>query len=382
LRDRLLDIIRGGHPSEEDVQNGLVSYLQSRLSANSTDSVLTITADWQDPQMASRIVAAAQEIFLESRHVAEISTIQEKITILDGHAVKLRQEIDTMAEQLQHIREDRLAEAGKAAKDLESAVAAPTGAPAPAAPRRVARTAAEADADLPRLKEELEQKKHALGEIEGDRKRRLLDARARLAELQPKFTEAHPAVRLAAQYVDSLVHPSEQATALEADIATLTSEIKHREGTKSESSSGSAGSAPAAAAPAASAAELLPSKVMKLLDEGVGVDPAVNAQLQSAITKYASLRDSIRSARIELDTAQAAFNHRYKVIEPPEPPSKPSKPKVPLLLAGGLIASLFLALAIPVLAELRSGIMVERWQVNQIKLPILAELPFPGRSSE
>ena len=60
----------------------------------------------------------------------------------------------------------------------------------------------------------------------------------------------------------------------------------------------------------------------------------------------------------------------------------PYKPKVPLLLAGGLLAAIFLSLAIPILAELRSGIMVERWQVNQIRLPILAELPFPGRSSE
>ena len=47
----------------------------------------------------------------------------------------------------------------------------------------------------------------------------------------------------------------------------------------------------------------------------------------------------------------------------------PIKPKVPLLLAGGLLAAIFLALAIPILAELRSGIMVERWQVNQIRLP-------------
>src|SRR5207249_3992994 len=117
-----------------------------------------------------------------------------------------------------------------------------------------------------------------------------------------------------------------------ADIQGLTAEIKqHTEGTKSEPSSASAsaltGGSPGAPSTGAPGSDLLPSKVMKLLDSGVGVDPAVNAQLQSAITKYASLRDSIRSARIDLDTAQAAFNHRYKVVQPPEPPSKPSKPK-------------------------------------------------------
>jgi len=383
LKDRMTSMLRG-QPSEEDMLNTMVAYLETRLGANATDTTLTISADWPEPKMAARIVAAAQEIFLESRHVAEISTIQEKITILDGHASKLRQEIDTMAEQLQRIREDRLAEAGKAAKDLDAAIAAP-GAPAAAAPapRRVARAAVEPDPDLPRLKDELESKKHALAELEGDRKRRLLEARAHLTELQPRFTPAQPTVVLAEQMVESLSHPSHQATALEADIEALNADIKQRgEGIKPEPGGGGGGSVGGVAAAGMPGADLLPSKVMKLLDSGVGVDPAVNAQLQSAINKYAGLRDSIRSARIDLDTAQAAFNHRYKVIQPAEAPMLPSKPKVPLLLAGGLLAAIFLALAIPILAELRSGIMVERWQVNQIRLPILAELPFPGRLPE
>ena len=35
-----------------------------------------------------------------------------------------------------------------------------------------------------------------------------------------------------------------------------------------------------------------------------------------------------------LDTAQAAFKYRYKVVIPAEPPSRPAKPKVAPLLAG------------------------------------------------
>jgi len=310
LKDRVSELLRG-RPSDDDRQNTMVNYLETRLGANATDTTLTIYSDWPEPKMAASIVSAAQEIFLESRHVAEISSIQEKITILDGHASKLRQEIDTMAEQLQRIREDRLAEVGKAAKDLDAAVAAPGATAAAPAPRRVARAVVEPDAELPRLKDELDTKKRTLSELEGDRKHRLLDARAHLAELQPKYTPAHPTVVLAEQYVESLSHKSQQAIALEADIESLSAEIKLRgEGVKPEPGGGGSGGGAPAAAAGMPGADLLPAKVMKLLDSGVGVDPAVNAQLQSAINKYAGLRDAIRTARIDLDTAQAAFNHR------------------------------------------------------------------------
>ena len=119
-----------------------------------------------------------------------------------------------------------------------------------------------------------------------------------------------------------------------------------------------------------------------MLESGSGVDPAITTQLGSAVMKYGSLRDNIRSALIDLDTAQAAFNHRYKVIAPPEVPNKPSKPKVPMMLAEGLFAALLLSLLIPALLELRTGIIVERWQVQQLRLPILAELPLPPGSAE
>ena len=46
--------------------------------------------EWADGWTAARIVEAAQQNFLETRHVAEISTIAEYIAILEGHATTLR----------------------------------------------------------------------------------------------------------------------------------------------------------------------------------------------------------------------------------------------------------------------------------------------------
>jgi hypothetical protein len=100
------------------------------------------------------------------------------------------------------------------------------------------------------------------------------------------------------------------------------------------------------------------------------------------VVQFGSLRDDIRSARINLDTAQAAFNHRYKVIVPAAAPSKPTKPKPALILIGGILASLIVALLLPILAELRKGKLVARWQVQTVALPILAELKLPPHTSD
>ena len=112
------------------------------------------------------------------------------------------------------------------------------------------------------------------------------------------------------------------------------------------------------------------------------MDPALSAQISGAVARYGALRDDIRAGRMQLDTAQAAFDHRYQIVVPAEVPNVPTKPKPPLIFAVGFVMSLLLALLVPILAELRRGIIVERWQVTQMALPVLAELKLPPHSSE
>jgi uncharacterized protein involved in exopolysaccharide biosynthesis len=111
------------------------------------------------------------------------------------------------------------------------------------------------------------------------------------------------------------------------------------------------------------------------------MDPAVSAQLSTALSKYSELRGEIRSARIRLDTAQAAFNYRYKIVAPASLPGKPSKPKVLNVLVIGLLGALALALLVPIALELKTGIIVERWQVHALKIPVLGELSLPPRDT-
>ena len=185
-----------------------------------------------DPQSAARIVDAAQQTFLEGRHAAEISMIEEKISILDGHASKLRGEIESIAEQLQRIRENKLAEAGKALKDLDAPSLLPSPTPAPARPHVAPRAAAapEPDEELPLLKEKLEAKKRALSDSKPTERAASRTRKSKLVELKYKYTPAHPQVLLAEQNVETLSREPAQVPRIKEEIQTLEADIKQRSG--------------------------------------------------------------------------------------------------------------------------------------------------------
>jgi capsular polysaccharide biosynthesis protein len=66
------------------------------------------------------------------------------------------------------------------------------------------------------------------------------------------------------------------------------------------------------------------------------------------------------------------------VVHPAEVPRSPKKPNVPLLIFGGILASLFLAVAAAAIADLAGGKLIEPWQVRrQLRLPLLGEVDPP-----
>jgi len=171
-----------------------------------------------------------------------------------------------------------------------------------------------------------------------------------------------------------------EETSLKTEVAALEPRVKASSASvRAEGGGGGGRVASGGSGGSASngAAEALPSEILKLLDDKGEIDPVIGAQLSTAMYKYSELRNEIRTARITLDEAQAAFTYRYKVALPAVTPLKPSKPKVPAVAAGGILAALVLAFLIPILLELRTGVIVERWQVAAIPVPLLAELRLP-----
>jgi uncharacterized protein involved in exopolysaccharide biosynthesis len=383
VKSRLMALVRG-EMSEAVKRDALVQMVQNSIAVTPpgwNQSRLTISVDWSDPQIAADLADAALQSFLRSRQVAEISSYTEFIAILEGHASQLREEITKMAGQEQGLREEKAARAQSAhAAQLErDAAALPTtptrptfSAPAPA-PKPVE--------DLSELRAELETKQNELKGMEEARRRRLADAEAQLIELRTKFTAAHPMVAAAEATRATFERETPQAIALRSEVASLASTLKAKQGADDLAARGGprlGAVPPSANMPGASSAEPLPAEIMRLMQEGnEELDPAVAAQFRGAVAKYASLRDTIGTSRVDLDTAQAAFKHRYQIVIPAEAPGKPAKPKVPLILLGALVAGIGIGLVLALLAELRRGRVVENWQVYRLGVPLLGEARWP-----
>lgn len=381
VKQRVMKMIRG-EVNESAKRDALINTVKNSIWVQPPgwmENKLIITADWTDAKTAAALADAADQSFLRARHVAEISTITEYIGILEGHANELRDEIQSLASGG---KTDQKPAPAPAPVDPGAAPAAPAPAPvvrvAPAAPKPT--ISAE---DLAEMKTTLSEKQGELKALEESRNRRLADATQVLTELRTKFTSAHPMVVTAERNVAELSQVSPQLTALRTEVKELSDKLKAKTAIQKEEAAfrgpGRAVLPQAAGAiPGAPGVDPLPADIMRLMQEdNQELDPAVGAQFRTAVNKYAALRDKIGSARVDLDTAQAAFKHRYQVVVPAAPPDKPSKPKVPVILGAGLAFSLLLGFLASVIAELRKGKLVELWQVDRLGLPLLGDIRWP-----
>jgi hypothetical protein len=97
--------------------------------------------------------------------------------------------------------------------------------------------------------------------------------------------------------------------------------------------------------------------------------------LRVASAKYEELLMRIDSARIEQDTARAAFKYRYSIVRPASVPKKPVKPDVTLLFLGSLAVAMAAAILVGALRDWLSGRLVEAWGGGRaLNLPVLSQV--------
>ena len=387
-KDVVMSKLRGPL-SLKDKTDALVGLMKDKLvvTIGNGDGTLTIGADWADPQSAAKIVEAAEQNFLESRHSAEISMIADYAAILEDHAIDARKDVDTLAEQVRKARKERvakvseaLAKPGKDKDDGDSALSTPRYVPQ----ARPVHPSAGGDEEMSQLKTQIETKRRSIAELEDTRRRSLQEQQQKLTDLLTKYTEAYPAVADAKSKILALQQEAPQVAVLRSEVNDLEQELKRvtagaqaKDGVGTSTLLHSGGLRPSERSEAT-----LPPEITDLLRDRDLIDPALAEQFESALRKYRALRDQISSAQIDVDTAQLAFKHRYKIVAPAEAPTKPIKPKIPVIIIGGLVAGLLLAISAAIGAELRTDRIQQRWQVQQLALPGLADLRFPPGPSE
>jgi uncharacterized protein involved in exopolysaccharide biosynthesis len=350
LKDRLVELIAA--PTEEERTQAMVEFLESRLTVKAAEPTVTITLEWPDAQLGFRLVDTALQNFLEQRHSTEVSTIAETISILEGHANNLKEAIDAEMQDVKQPVQTPPVEAGN-------------GPPAP--PRRD--LVAEANkAELAEVKVMLDAKRRAINELDEFRNRRLLDLQAQLAQQRAVYADAHPAILTLQQSISALQEPSPQLLSLRKEERELQAEYDKLSARRAEG---------AATVTKARSGQASTPRAGDKRSEDLNAEYA-RTRLRFAMEKYDVLLERIEAARIELDTARAAFKYRYSVVRPPTFPRRPEKPKVPLVMAGALVVALLLGTLAAVVADVWSGKILELWQMERgLKLPVLGQIPRP-----
>jgi uncharacterized protein involved in exopolysaccharide biosynthesis len=327
--------------TDEDPLAELVVLLDKKLVVTAEDRTVNISVEWPDAQQSYRLVEAAVQNFLESRHLQEVTAIDEVIALLQGRAAALR---DLLEKTIQ----EETRRPGPARTETSRSAASAGLPPPPSAP----------SADLVQLRSMLEAKQRAIGDVEEYRRRRLAELQAQLDQTRGIYSDRHPAVVNLRQDIEALSRESPQVSALRDEEQKLREEYTERvtqEGRR----------APPAPRRLTTSLDSAPSS-------GGGEE---SERVRAARFQYQQMVERVNAAQVELDAARAAFKYRYSVVWPPEVPKKPVSPNPLKIFGGGFVAALLLALFATGLFDLRTGRVVERWQVERdLDIPVIGEL--------
>jgi uncharacterized protein involved in exopolysaccharide biosynthesis len=358
LKDRILRPVVGA-PTEDDKLEALIGTLRKKVYVLADEGTVTIGIDWPDAATAGRIAERMQQNFLEERHASEVSSIADAISILEGHAAAVRATIESAA--------------GEARRSPAPTSARARPRRAPAAPPSRTAAAPPSDPAVVPLQVLLEAKRRAIADLEEFRQRRLTELHTLLAEQQKTYGPSHPAIADTKRSIEAVSGESPQIAALKQEEADLLNQIRGRSAPEAAAAApaGEVGAAPAGSSPRSAA-------------DGRRYEPApeplpgyAQSRVKSATAEYEDLLERLEGARIELDTARAAFKYRYGVISPAQAPKRPVRPG-PAFLAIGLVLAVFAAVAAAVLADVGRGRIAESWQVERFMgLEVLGEVTRP-----
>ncbi len=351
LRDFLIGVF--SPPTEEERQEDLIEMLEKRLYVVAGDGTVAIGIDWPDAQLAFQLVETAQQNFLDARHAAEVSSIAEAISILERHAAEVQNSIDGAMDEIKRLEPAHTVRAvpvgGGAAKPKPKDTAGPS--------------------ELNQLKTLLDGKRRAIRDLEAYRSKHLLELKDDLEKQRQTFADAHPNVVRIKESIAAMTTDSPQLAELRREEHDLAAEYAQLGGDK----------APVSETSEVRIATPQLSEARRVLNAGSDASAEqyayAKARLRFAMNNYDSLIERLDAARIELDTARAAFKYRYSTIRPAELPKRVSKPKIPVVVLAGIFAGLFIAALVAALVDLRSRRLVERWQVERtLGLPVLGEM--------
>jgi uncharacterized protein involved in exopolysaccharide biosynthesis len=391
LKDKMIQKAFGEF-TDEIKQRVLIGMLEKKVFVSHDEgSILKIRVEWQDADTAFALVSAFEQRFLADKSTSEASVTSEAIAILEEESKRSAQGIDTSLTDLLKVS-DKIKSSQRPPLP-EALTPGSTSAPLHARNGTGGVAARPTAPTVPTVNVAalLAEKRAAIRAVRDPWQQRLADARAQMASLRATYTEQHPqVVALQSQITAASLKPAE-LVALEEDERSLLADLAAQAAPQAAPPPPSMTAprptsrrgAPAPAPDTATMDAPLPAPTgPRLTWNGatfaVGEAPEVVAareRLTAATRKYEDVAGRLDTARIQLQSLQAAFKYRFIVVQPPEPARTPAKPNRVLLLLAGIVGGLVLGLLCGGIKDLLRGRFVEPWQVSRrLRLPLLAEV--------
>jgi uncharacterized protein involved in exopolysaccharide biosynthesis len=389
--DRVRAQILRHEPTLDDRLDNLVSQIEKRMAVTagqSGDGLVKIDLAWPDAHSGYLLVEHAQQAFLAARQVAETQAIAEAITILERYAQSLSKDIQATLAELSRTQARVLSEYPAAPTPsnptsiIERALQTPDplASLAPASEDFAVDPLVLADPRLGRLRNTIAAKRGELGRLEEEQKRKLSDLEGQLSVARTIYTPNHPTVQSLQQNVSTLQRNSPQIMLLRNELDRLELQSDEQAAAEAErlirAELGRRGATPAPrgprSAPVAAAPTPTPTTVTPRRD---AVAEFATLRLRTELNQLRNVLERTDGARIELAVSQAAFKHRYSVVQPATEPGEQSFPDTRRVLIAGLLSSILFALISAVAADIMSDRILEPWQVQrQLGLLVLGRV--------
>lgn len=363
-----------GPMSDKDLFVVLEYQLSDNLLVTTEGDTITINVNWRDPEIAYELALAAQDAFLKERQVQEISMLAEALAILEKHSSKLESEIGDASASARSLVEKKNeqynAEQTKKTEDAQKKQGPATVAWSPAVDEPAQANPSDV-LELAELEKDIQTQQQSLNSLSNSSQQALSEIQTKLAQARAMYKEAHPVIADLKQQAEIAQQESPTISKLRNDLESLEA---RRDALAGKTPGGSAKSMRRVRGS-------LKANILHDLEEVEEFsidDPEVDYARQKislAMRKYERLQLDVDSARLDLETAQAAFRHRYRVVTPAEIPNKATKPKPAMVIGGALLGGLALGILIALALELRRGLIHEAWQVETaLGLPVVAHI--------
>jgi len=347
LKDRAREALLGPL-TPDDLRTALVELLDDRFIVYVEGDVLVTRIEWHHPDVTLRIAEAANRRFLDMKREADLAEVRETLTILEARVRETQSEVDRSRTSFDAV-------ARKSSRDSGSI---------PMRTIQVKRAPPPEDSLTVSRRETLERERQQIDReiqrVDQAFQRRAEEARQTLSKLRESLGPGHPDIQEAVRVVEERTKPPEELLRYRAKDAELKAEIGKLTGGSRED-----------------VVETIrvPDRSAMSPAAEQGLNPEITTaeeELRDRILRHNEALTRLETAQTELITARASFNYRYLITQPPVLPKRHIKPKVPVVLGGGVVGGLVLALLAALVADLLSRRVVETWQIEvEAGIPVL-----------